>query len=505
MRRPCLLLLACLTLGSLPLASAGCGDEGCQAKTEICDSLDNDCNGLIDDGLQRLCQTDCGTGVEVCEAGQWVGCSARQPAAEECNGRDDDCDGYFDEGGAGAQPLERACSTACGAGTEYCQLGQWQGCTARAPVDEGCNGVDDDCDGQTDEGLDTDADQDGHYSLESCSAPSDDCQDGDGAVHPGHAEDCDGKDNDCDGQIDEGCACNPNPPAQTQACGRAQGVCEAGTQICQAGGVWGPCLDDQGHEVVLPSTRDELCNALDDDCDGEVDEGNPEGGGECGVDTGECRKGTETCVTAGPTASLECRGLYIGPAQESLTGCDGLDNDCDGVTDNGLAPDGYEANESCANPALLADLQEVAEFTPLLDLATLYPAGDVDWYQGQAVEAEHIDPNCVDFPLPDQYFGFQVNLIPPPSAVPGYEEGWQLCVVFDQCNNPTTYCTEASDWLPGAGMYAIAFQLVGTCGLDDSFRYYLQVRSGDAASPTSDCHPYQIEAVLWYCSTSPCT
>jgi hypothetical protein len=68
-----------------------------------------------------------------------------------------------------------------------------------------CNGKDDDCDGAVDEGLPViDADHDGHYLPGSCAAPADDCDDTDPAVYPGAAEVCDAKDNDCDGGIDEG-------------------------------------------------------------------------------------------------------------------------------------------------------------------------------------------------------------------------------------------------------------------------------------------------------------
>ena len=68
-----------------------------------------------------------------------------------------------------------------------------------------CNGKDDDCDGQVDEGLPAlDADGDGHYAPGSCTAPADDCDDGDPTVHPGAPEICDGQDNDCDAQVDEG-------------------------------------------------------------------------------------------------------------------------------------------------------------------------------------------------------------------------------------------------------------------------------------------------------------
>nr|MBK7068718.1 hypothetical protein [Deltaproteobacteria bacterium] len=90
--------------------------------------------------------------------GQGVGCMgpdcddadpARTGAAMElCNNVDDDCDGVVDE------ELSRACSTACGAGTERCARGAWSGCTARLPTTEVCsNMMDDDCDGMTDEGC----------------------------------------------------------------------------------------------------------------------------------------------------------------------------------------------------------------------------------------------------------------------------------------------------------------------------------------------------------------
>ena len=67
-----------------------------------------------------------------------------------------------------------------------------------------CDGKDNDCDGLIDEGLSTDADGDGHYTLDSCATPNDDCNDNDATIYPGAPELCDGKDNDCDGLIDEG-------------------------------------------------------------------------------------------------------------------------------------------------------------------------------------------------------------------------------------------------------------------------------------------------------------
>lgn len=119
----------------------------CVLATEVCDGRDNDCDGQIDEGLERGCQGACGRGLEVCVDGVWVGCDAAQGGPELCDGEDNDCDGQTDEA------LSRGCSTACGDGVEVCRGGEWTGCNARAPAREVCNGQDDDCDGDIDNDL----------------------------------------------------------------------------------------------------------------------------------------------------------------------------------------------------------------------------------------------------------------------------------------------------------------------------------------------------------------
>jgi hypothetical protein len=89
-----------------------------------------------------------------------------------------------------------------------------------------------------------------------------------GEVLP-RAEACNGADDNCDGVADEGCGCTPG---QMQPCGDdlqsavGVGVCRAGTMVCSPEGRWGACTGATG-------PREEVCNRVDDDCDGEVDEG----------------------------------------------------------------------------------------------------------------------------------------------------------------------------------------------------------------------------------------
>ena len=221
-------------------------------------------------------------------------------AQEKCNGIDDDCDDKTDEEPLSDQPAWSPSGVCAQGGPECMGEAGWAVSTPEEweETETLCDYLDNDCDGETDEGL-----------RNNCGS----CGDND-------KDFCDGTDNDCDGKTDEDA---DTPPPEFSCPGGSTGLCKDTQFVCSGAAGW-KCVHPVGYEI-----EETLCDGYDNDCDGETDEGY-ELAGQCPVGQGECLT-TGSWVCSPDRLGVFCEG---DPSAAFLEVCgDNIDNDCDGETD----------------------------------------------------------------------------------------------------------------------------------------------------------------------------
>ena len=372
------------------------------AQPEKCNGVDDDCDSVVDEEDAQGCKTyfldddEDGYGLD---GESLCLCLAQDPylalqngdcddddgtifpeGLEKCDGQDNDCDSEVDEQGAlgcikyfrdfddDGFGLTNDFKCVCIKEGHYTT--QIDGdCNDMDPNvspagEEQCNNEDDDCDGDTDESgawgcsnyfadVDEDGWGNGLQMLCICqpeapftSQNGDDCDDGDGAVHPGAAEACDGLDTNCNGLADDedaqGCQSFYKDEDEDGWGQNAKAKC-----LCAAAGMYtateaGDCLDTMAE--VFPGAV-EICNGLDDDCDGIFDEGSPDdctnyyrdndgdGYGDGNDFICRCHPSGDFDTQVGGDCNDQNANIFPGGTEF----CNGVDDDCDGAVDENNA------------------------------------------------------------------------------------------------------------------------------------------------------------------------
>ena len=399
---------ACLQPSGSVAQAGDCDDASATVNpdaTELCDGLDNDCDGDADeddaaDAATWYADAD-GDGAADPSASA-LACSqpsgfvatsadidcddadaAQHPGADElCNGEDDDCDGATDEdeaidvhtwyadvdgdGHGDAASTDIDCDQPTGfvepgaPGDEDCDDTD---ASQHPGADERCNGEDDDCDGSIDEDsavdvltwyADVDGDGFGTPSITDtdCDQPTGfvgnrtDCDDTDGAQHPGADELCNGEDDDCNGDIDEDSAVDV---LTWYADADADGYGDPAVvdYDCTQPSEFVPNLDDcDDSDSAQHPGADERCNGEDDDCDGSTDEDSAvdvltwyadvdgDGYGDAASPDLDCDQPSGFTADSG-----DCDDTDAAQHPGADERCNGEDDDCDGAADEDSAVD----------------------------------------------------------------------------------------------------------------------------------------------------------------------
>ena len=297
---------------------------------ETCNDKDDNCNGEINEGNPGggvpcsstcpggICQGECSDGTTLCAGSVLICVAGNGPTLEVCDGKDNDCDGTTDNGfDPQADPLNcGSCGTVC---SPFDAIG---GCVAGQCVIAAC--------------------APGHANLDGI--PGNGCEYS-CPVTPPTVESCNGLDDDCNGIVDDqGIIAAQKPP--TALCYPKPGSPCAGADFqCVGAGGWkcsyGPSVEvNAGGTLAVVETK---CDGVDGNCNGQVDEAFSDLGSACDNGSlGACRDvGQRICDPADVTTTTCDLSVLPDPVPgaPSAEACNAVDDDCDGLIDDGIADD----------------------------------------------------------------------------------------------------------------------------------------------------------------------
>jgi len=424
---------------------------------ELCDGQDNDCDGLVDDADPNVIgqntyyadsdgdgSGDAGNPLSTCASAPPSGFVVNDTDCDDndannypgnvevCDGQDNDCDGladdadpnvtgqntyYADSDGDGSGDAGNPLSTCASAppsgfvvNDTDCDDNDANNYPGNVEV---CDGQDNDCDGLADDAdpnvtgqntyyADSDGDGSGDAGnpLSTCaSAPpsgfvinNTDCDDNDANNYPGNVEVCDGQDNDCDGLVDDA---DPNVTGQNTyyADSDGDGSGDAGNPIstCASAPPSGFVINDtdcDDNDADNYPGNVEICDGQDNDCDGLIDDADPNLAGQntyyADSDDdgfGDAGNPLSTCASAPPNGfvvnNTDCDDTDDKVFPGATEMCDGIDNNCNNILDENCPCDGVNLFIDNGNIMAIHRAQVSIDSDALVNLnSVLYMAGN---------------------------------------------------------------------------------------------------------------------------------
>jgi hypothetical protein len=419
---------------------------------ELCDELDNDCDDVIDEFVTELWFEDAdGDGygdtfstTEACEQPTgWVaddtdcddGEATVYPGADEyCDDLDNDCDGQWDEDAIDAETwfpdndgdgfgLDDQAIEACDQPSDHVADGgdcNDDDDSIHPDAEEYCDDIDNNCDGQVDEDdaldpltfyQDDDGDGFGQTDLttEACAPPSGyaavdgDCDDSEATVYPGADEYCDEIDQDCDGVSDDEDAVDA-PYWYHDADGDGYGNDAIEVQQCwQSGDLVEDSTDCNDEDSDVNPGELELCDGLDNDCDGTFDEDDADDAYTWYLDADGDDYGDETSTTsacseptgyAADVGDCDDSDAEVHPDAVQLCG-DGVDNDCRGADTTCPVAGELFISEFMKDPYAMGDsdgewfeIYNAGSSSFELEGLIVYDNGGEDWLIDESLELD---------------------------------------------------------------------------------------------------------------------